>query len=161
MTARKAAHSLERAKGAFASGFATDGLHHAMGMKRCWAEESEPQHRLINLLLLSRTGLCGYCARAPTDYGTSIGETGCACDTEEEPHMRLHQPTVRLALLLRGLNRSSFEELPWQVGRKTLDTAADAGFVEVEPGSAQRPRPRCRLTELGALYRAENRYVFD
>jgi len=65
MTARKAAHSLERAKGAFASGFATVGLYHATGMKRCWAEESEPQHRLINLLLLSRTGLCGLLCRRP------------------------------------------------------------------------------------------------
>lgn len=75
--------------------------------------------------------------------------------------MPLHQPTVRLALLMQGLNRSSFEELPWQVGRKTVNIAADAGLVEVEPASLQRIRPRCRLTELGALYRAENRYVFD
>ncbi len=75
--------------------------------------------------------------------------------------MQLHQPTVRLALLLRGLNRDSFEELPWQVGRKTVNFAAQAGLVEVEPGSLQRLRPRCRLTEIGVLYREENRYVFD
>jgi len=31
MTARKAAHSLQRAKGALASGFATVDLHHAGG----------------------------------------------------------------------------------------------------------------------------------
>jgi len=31
MTARKAAHSLQRAKGALASGFATVDLHHATG----------------------------------------------------------------------------------------------------------------------------------
>ncbi len=42
--------------------------------------------------------------------------------------MQLQQPTVRLALLLRGLNRSSFEELPWQVGRKTVNAAAAAGL---------------------------------
>jgi len=75
--------------------------------------------------------------------------------------MQLHQPTVRLALLLRGLNRSSFQDLPWQVGRKTVNAATAAGLVEIEPGSMQRQRPRCRLTELGALYRAENRYVFE
>jgi DNA-binding HxlR family transcriptional regulator len=75
--------------------------------------------------------------------------------------MQLQQPTVRLALLLRGLNRSSFEELPWQVGRKTVNAAAAAGLVEVEPEPVQPLRPRCRLTELGVLYRAENRYVFE
>jgi len=36
MTARKAAHSLQRAKGALASGFATVDLHHAGG--------HDPQH---------------------------------------------------------------------------------------------------------------------
>lgn len=75
--------------------------------------------------------------------------------------MQMHQPTVRLALLLRALNCSSFEELPWQVGRKTVNAAADAGLVEVEPDSMQRLRPRCRLTELGALYIEENRFVFE
>jgi hypothetical protein len=34
MTARKAAHSLQRAKGALASGFATVDLHHATGHDR-------------------------------------------------------------------------------------------------------------------------------
>jgi hypothetical protein len=81
--------------------------------------------------------------------------------SEVEPGMKIYQPTVRLALLLQGLNRSSFEELPWQVGRKTVNAAADAGLVEVEPGSVHIPRPRCRLTELGALYREENRYLVD
>ena len=43
MTARKAAHSLQRAKGALASGFATVDLHHATGhdlfLFRCgWIE---------------------------------------------------------------------------------------------------------------------------
>jgi hypothetical protein len=75
--------------------------------------------------------------------------------------MQLYQPTVRLALLLRGLNRSSYGELPWQVGRKTVNVAAEAGLVEVEPRSSQSLRPRCTLTELGDLYRAENRYDFD
>ncbi len=75
--------------------------------------------------------------------------------------MRLRQPTVRLALLLRGLNTNSFEELPWQVGRKTANAAADIGFVEIAPDSMNRLRPRCRLTELGALYIEENRFVFE
>ena len=35
MTARKAAHSLQRAKGALASGFATVDLHHATGHDPC------------------------------------------------------------------------------------------------------------------------------
>jgi len=34
MTARKAAHSLQRAKGALASGFATADLHHVLGHDR-------------------------------------------------------------------------------------------------------------------------------
>jgi hypothetical protein len=37
MTARKAAHSLQRAKGALASGFATVDLHHATGHDRAAA----------------------------------------------------------------------------------------------------------------------------
>ena len=36
MTARKAAHSLQRAKGALASGFATVDLHHATGHDHQW-----------------------------------------------------------------------------------------------------------------------------
>jgi len=49
MTARKAAHSLQRAKGALASGFATVDLHHATGHDRIrprsnrWPPESITQ----------------------------------------------------------------------------------------------------------------------
>ena len=43
MTARKAAHSLQRAKGALASGFATVDLHHARGHDL----KSRAKHRVI------------------------------------------------------------------------------------------------------------------
>ena len=39
MTARKAAHSLQRANGALASGFATVDLHHATGHDRLLMED--------------------------------------------------------------------------------------------------------------------------
>jgi hypothetical protein len=43
MTARKAAHSLQRAKGALASGFATVDLHHATGHDRASAHLAIPK----------------------------------------------------------------------------------------------------------------------
>jgi aryl-alcohol dehydrogenase-like predicted oxidoreductase len=44
MTARKAAHSLQRAKGALASGFATVDLHHARGhdLALAWVLKRSP-----------------------------------------------------------------------------------------------------------------------
>lgn len=71
--------------------------------------------------------------------------------------MQIVQPSVRIAIVLQSLNIVTFEELPWQVGRKTVTRAADAGLVEVEPGYT--PRPRCRLTELGLLYRKQHSWI--
>ena len=48
MTARKAAHSLQRAKGALASGFATVDLHHATGHDP--SEAVRPKFRLKSRL---------------------------------------------------------------------------------------------------------------
>lgn len=45
MTARKAAHSLQRAKGALASGFATVDLHHATGYSAAIWKELARQSR--------------------------------------------------------------------------------------------------------------------
>ena len=73
--------------------------------------------------------------------------------------MQIVQPSVRMSILLHGLNTTTFEELPWQVGLKTVTRAADAGFVEVEPGRIL--RPRCRLTQAGLSYRKQNSYVVD
>ena len=58
---------------------------------------------------------------------------------------------ARLALLLFSLNTETFEKLPLQVGRKTVNFAEERGLVEVEPGRLL--RPRCRLTEAGLAYR--------
>jgi hypothetical protein len=48
MTARKAAHSLQRAKGALASGFATVDLHHATGHDPSLAIETGKNRDLTN-----------------------------------------------------------------------------------------------------------------
>lgn len=49
--------------------------------------------------------------------------------------MQTIQPAVRIAILSQGLNTMTFEDLPWQVGRKTVTRAADAGLIEVEPAT--------------------------
>lgn len=60
---------------------------------------------------------------------------------------------ARLALLLSSLNTETFEQLPPQVGRKTVNLADEGGLVDVEPGRLL--RPRCRLTQAGWAYRTK------
>jgi hypothetical protein len=81
MTARKAAHSLQRAKGALASGFATVDLHHATGhdhatrqparyplcMPSLWLSKN-PIERLPYYPLISRMG-----------HPTSVSDPNAAC----------------------------------------------------------------------------------
>ena len=59
MTARKAAHSLQRAKGALASGFATVDLHHATGHDRCWPSDVFVDPRTVNVHIATLRRLLG------------------------------------------------------------------------------------------------------
>ncbi len=67
-------------------------------------------------------------------------------------------PTLRLALLLHHLSTDDFMPLPPGLGRKTVNAADEAGFVDVRDSSRF---PMCRLTAAGLAYRKANPYPFD
>jgi hypothetical protein len=72
--------------------------------------------------------------------------------------MPRYGPTVRLAILLHYLDTIDFKPLPPGVGRKTVNRAEEAGFIEVSDGYAM---PKCRLTAAGNAHKQSNPYPFD
>ncbi len=59
---------------------------------------------------------------------------------------------------MHHLEKDQFKPLPAHVGRKTVNVAEEAGFVELDGMS---PKPLCRLTDAGLAHRDANPYQFD
>ena len=74
MTARKAAHSLQRAKGALASGFATVDLHHATGHDP--GEERQEVNLSVRVMCV-----------APVDRGAKAAKTRFSTATRLHPDL--------------------------------------------------------------------------
>ena len=123
MTARKVAHSLQRAKGALASGIATADLHHATGHDHassfCQFQMSFETAGLLRSFLES---------------------------WRQEIFLRYRHGPYRLSVLLRSRsNRSRFREL----ASPPLTAIGITAWPVIEPSYA--PSRRYRLNQTGGL----------
>lgn len=92
---------------------------------------------------------------APPKGGAIFGGTHVAFwrwsfHQASETRVSAVQPSLRMEILLNHLSVDEYRALPPRVGRKTVNAAAQAGFIDPEDASS---RPRCLLTPLGLAHR--------